>query len=173
MFSETQQRVFDQFLLTMRIINVSLALGVAVFAGYILVQGNKFVPFGSAADLIFLPPGLLAAAAGWLVLFIMPITTIPPNAAQLAASDQAAHDVLGILNGAQVRMIVACALFEGGAFISLTAFMMEHDPLYLAMGILLLLFILLQFPRRGPLLERVESRLRELKEAQAATGASR
>lgn len=173
MLSETQQRAFDQHLLVMRIINVSLAIGVGVFAGYLLLQGDPLVPFGSAADIVFLPPGLLAAVGGWLVLFVMPAVNVPPNAAQLAATNPEAHAVLPVLMGAQVRMIVACAVFEGGAFVSLAGFMLKHDPLYLAVGGVLLLFILLQFPRRGPLLDRVETRLRENKEARAMSGASR
>lgn len=173
MLTDKQQKVFDQLLLTMRIINLSLALGVGAFAVYILFQGNKLVPFGSAADLGFLPPGLIAAVGGWLAAWIIPPLSIPANSAQLTATDVEAHDVLRVLVGAQYRMIITCAIFEGGAFACLMGFMLKHDPLHLAVAGVLLLSILLQFPRRIPLLDHVETRLREIREAKELSGATR
>ena len=54
-----------------------------------------------------------------------------------------------LLRGSQVRLLVGAALFEGGAFFCLIAYLAEDHPLALAAAFFLVLCIALQFPTKA------------------------
>lgn len=170
MLSEKELQTLDKMLLLMRIIHLSLAAGVAVFAGYILIRDPRLLPAGSSGDVLFAAMGAISLAVGWLVAFLFPVAGIRANLVQLADADGETSDVVHLASGIQVRMIVASAIFEGAALANLFWFMMKHDPVHLAVAALLWISLLLQFPRKAPLLEAVERGLRQKKEEQAIAG---
>jgi hypothetical protein len=170
MLTEKELQTLDKMLLLMRIINLSLAAGVAIFAGYILIRDPKLLPAGSSGDVLFAAMGAISLAVGWLVAFLFPVAGIRANPAQLADADLETCDVVHLVSGIQVRMIVASAIFEGAALANLFWFMIKHDPVHLAVAAVLWISILLQFPRKTPVLESVERGLRQKKEERAMTG---
>jgi hypothetical protein len=158
----------DIHLMTMRIIHAALAMGVLVFAIVALAAGRlEMKPAGEPIDWIMAGFGAATGIAGWIVPRLIPLPN--PSAGSLNETAQA----LSIAGGTQTALIIGCAIFEGGAFANLVRYYTDHISLNLAVAGVLWLFLLLQFPRRGALLDRVERRLRELREEQALTAGRR
>jgi hypothetical protein len=157
-------------ILTLRIIVVALAIGVIVFAGYaIFSRADK--PLVVGANLATLGITMLAFGATQGVLgMVLPAVIfrhapVPAAAtAQLASYDSQTAKVLGIQARIQTATIVGCAMFEGGAFANLVAYMTEGDLLNLVMAGVLLLGVLFYFPLPGACERRIAAELRRMKE---------
>ncbi|HZL90200.1 MAG TPA: hypothetical protein VFB96_17680 [Pirellulaceae bacterium] len=163
MLAEATIAKLDQNLLIMRIIHVSLALGVLGFAIVSLsLAGGEFEPIVESVDWIMAGFGLMTAIAGFVVPRLIPL---PAPRDGLEEVSQAAV----IAAGVQTKLIIGWAMFEGGAFANLTRYFTDHIALNLAVAGVLLLLLLLSFPRRSSLLDVVETRLRELREAKQLT----
>jgi hypothetical protein len=155
----------DQNLLVMRIIHASLALGVLVFAVVSLINAaGKFNPNLQPVDWIMAGFGLVTAVAGFFVPMLIPL---PAPRDGLNEINQAA----AIAAGVQTKLIIGWAMLEGGAIANLTRYFTDHISLNLAVAGVLLVLLLLSFPRRSSLLDTVESRLRELREARQMSAA--
>ncbi len=158
----------DQHLMIMRIIHAALALGVLVFAIVALaVARGELKPAAAPIDWIMAAASAVMGIGGWIVPRLIPLPSAPGD-----GTDEAAQAV-PIVASLQTKMIIGCAIFEGGAFASLSHYLTHHISLNLAVAGVLWLFLLLQFPRRGALLDQVERRLRQMREEQELTAAQR
>ena len=169
--AEKTEQVVNQQLLVSRIIHVALTAGVVGFAVFAIASPSaRFEATLPRMDWIFAGFGLATAIGGWVIPYL--IMAGPSRAAATSASrDAEAQESLLALARYQSAMIVGWAIFEGGAIGNLVWYLSDKQPLNLAVAGVLLVFLLFRFPRRDVMLEEVESRLRELREAKQMTAA--
>jgi hypothetical protein len=158
---------------TLRIVVAALALGVIVFAGYaIYSQAGKPLALAGRLDtlsLIMLGFGASQAVLGIVLpAVVFRAVTAPAAAAarQFAALDPQTAKVLGIQMRLQTATIVGCAMFEGGAFANLVAYLFAGDLLNVIAAGVLLLGILCFFPLPGACERRIAAELVRQKEAE-------
>lgn len=120
------------------IILIALVIGQLAFAGV--------VTFGFGAWNA--PPKgmLLSAIAAGFALQMFAMALFVPAFAQKAGLKKAAGNVDAILPVYQVKTILAAAFLEGGGFLNLVAFMLEHNKWTLVPVGLGILFILSLIP---------------------------
>jgi hypothetical protein len=166
----------SQQIRVLQIIVFALAMGVIVFAGVAIGQNlgkphtlaGKFEPL-NVAMLAF---GGVAFVMGIVLPGIMFRQIQVPTAAQpqFAAHGPEVVRVLGVQMRVQTATIIGCALFEGGAFANLVAYMTTQELLHLFVAGVLLLGVLARFPLQGSTRERVERELLRMKEEEGLGG---
>lgn len=148
--AEQQTRTF---LLNLRIIVCSLAMGLAAFAGFILTMQPPQQRDGNLGP-------LMAGFAGTIVLvrIIVPGVLFRVQRQKIAAGTWPASglptpvpatDEGKLLLALQTKTIVGCALLEGAGFANLFAYMQERQWYNLLIAGLLCAGILVMFPLRG------------------------
>lgn len=140
----------NQQVRAMQIITLALAMGIVVFA-VVLLTVIRPEPREDEPMFVYLGVGfgLIATVAGFLVPRLV--------ASQLPTS----------LQTYQTTLIVGAAVFEGGAFFNLMAYMLEGQIVSVAIAGVLMLFILLLFPTVGRVQEWLTNRERREKEHEA------
>lgn len=176
-----------QPLMTLRIIVLAMALGVTAFAIVAAIQ-NIHKPLVIAGrlqplNIMLLGMGLAAVPLG----LVLPATIASSNrgAPNRNAPQQAppqlgappAHAApakiphessrLAIQQRIQVSTIIACAIFEGGAFANLVGYLQTGELLHLIVAGVLLLGILSRFPLTGAYERQIEDELRRMREEEA------
>jgi len=158
---------------TLRIIVAALAIGVVVFAGY-SIYANPGQPLALGTNLDTLGWAMLGFGAlqGVLGLVLPPIIFRKLAAQQAALAPFAKHGpemlkVLGVQQRIITSTIIGCAMFEGGAFANLVAFLTGRDLANLAAAGVLLLGILAHFPLPGRCERTIAAELRRLNEEKA------
>jgi hypothetical protein len=154
---------------TLRIIVAALALGVIAFAGYAIFSriGQPRALGGNLDTLgvIMLGFGATQGVLG-IVLPAVMFRAVPvpaAAAAQFAVHGPETAKILGIQARIQTATIVGCAMFEGGAFANLTAYLTQGDLLNLIAAGVLLLGVLVHFPLPGACERRIAAELRRMK----------
>jgi len=159
-------------LLTMRIIVVSLALGILVFGGVVVAMGGR-----EEAEIGWLTiAGMVFAVAGVVAGFVATRAVVGSCCRAIAAdggrvgdrsrgpssdSDDADSRLLASF---QTVTVLRCAFLEGPAFVCLVAYMREGSPLSLGIAFLMVIGILSHFPRAESLRAWLESRRREIRD---------
>ena len=158
---------------TLRIIVAALAIGVVVFAGY-TVFANLDKPLGLGTNLDTLGCAMLGFGAlqGVLGLVLPPVIFRNRRAQPQALAPFAEHGpetlkILGVQQQIVTSTIVGCAMFEGGAFANLVAFLLQQDLANLAAVGVLLAGILAHFPLPGRCERIIVAELRRIKEEEA------
>jgi hypothetical protein len=159
-----------QQIMVLRIIVASLAVGVVVF-GVVAVSQNlgKQHGLGTHFDVISVFM-LLFGVAVLIVGLVLPSLVFrqakvaPQMAAQYAVHGPDAARALGVMGRIQTATIAGSAVFEGGAFANLFAYMTTAELLNLIMAGILLLGILARFPLPGACARRIEDELRRQNE---------
>ena len=170
MIPETALPPLRQAIRVLQIVVAALAVGVIVFAGVAIshnlgkpaVFGGQFQPL----NLMLLGFGVIALAMG-VVLPLLVFRGVSPQgaiAARLAAHPPEVQRVLLVQARLQMATIMGCAIFEGGAFANLVAYMQTGELLNLLLAGVLLAGILLRFPFPGRTMERIEQELQRQKE---------
>ena len=162
-----------QPIMTLRIIVLALALGVVSYAGFVVAQnvGKPHVLVGKldSLNLVLLGLGISALVLG----IILPIVIFASGrassqvgpSAPAKTSEQAR--LLSIQQRIQTSTIIACALFEGGAFANIFGYMQTRELLHLILGGVLLLGILSRFPMTGAYQRQIDDELRRMQEQDA------
>lgn len=170
---EAARPLLKQQVNVLRIIVISLAMGVIAFGVYAVIQhaGKPVVLAGELKPLnyVLLVFGLVALIGGFvapaLVLRGNPSSTAnSPQLQHPAAKDPAVAKVLGLQARIQAATIIGCALFEGGAFANLYGYLQSAEALHLILAIVLLLGLLSKLPLGSPE-ERIERMQRRMAEA--------
>jgi hypothetical protein len=164
--AEKTEQLVNQQLLVSRIIHLALTAGVVGFAIFAIVApAAKVEATFPRMDWIFAGFGLATAIGGWVIPYLVMAGSPRATAATSPHGDRVAQESFLAANRYQSAMIVGWAMFEGGAIGNLFWYYSDKQPLNLAVAGVLLVFLLFRFPRRDVMLEKVESRLRELREA--------
>lgn len=155
---------------TSQIIVAALVMGVVTFAVVVVF----FISRGPAAkgNLLTLLAIVFAGAA--LVLgFVIPQLITAANRRRIAAgtwqsSPNQGHvpdsDAGRLAMSYPAKLIVGAALFEGGSFFALVAYMLEGQPLSLGVAAVLLLCLLAHFPTLGRVEAWIEEQLRRVED---------
>jgi hypothetical protein len=171
-----------QWLRTLRILVLAMALGVAVFAIVAVIQNihkplvvaGRLQPF----NIVLLGMGLAAIPLG-LVLPAMiassnrgtPNKDAPNRGASpaLAAPAKTPNEArrMAIQQRIQTSTIIVCAIFEGGAFANLVGYLQTGELLHLIVAGVLLLGILSRFPTAGAYERQIEDELRRMQDEEA------
>jgi hypothetical protein len=160
-------------ILTLRIIVASLAIGVVVFALYaIFANLGKPLGFGTTRDtlgLSMLGFGALQAALGLVFppVIFRNMAAQPERLAPFAKHGPETVKILSVQQRITTATILGCAMFEGGAFANLVAFLLGNDLANLAAASVLLLGILAHFPVPGRCERKIAVELRRMKEDEA------
>ena len=160
-------------ILTLRIIVIALALGVVVFAGVAIVLNlDKPVAFGANLDTLGLAMLGFGALQAVLGLVLPPVIFRSAPAQQAALAQYAKHGpqtlrILGVQQRIITSTIIGCAMFEGGAFANLVAYLTSQSVANLAAAGVLLLGILAWFPFPGRCERKIAAELRRMNEEEA------
>jgi hypothetical protein len=169
---ENARQPLAQQIQVLRILVAAMALGVVAFAGYTIYHnlGKPIVLAGKfdSLNVLMLVFGATALATG---LVIPPIifrsAARTPSVGNPAALEPGVAPILTVQARIQTATIVGCALFEGGAFGNLVAYMQNAELLNLILAGVLLLAILARFPLPGACEQRILDELRRAKEQAA------
>jgi hypothetical protein len=138
----------------LQIIVFAMVSGVVIFGGFLIVTGSLQKP----------PEGTLLsyAAVGFSFVALVLHVVIPAAIERAAIANQPVGSGPEALLGVYfTRTIIAAALLEGAAFLTLVAVMIEHQPWILGATAVLIVLMLLQFPSRTRMEHWLESRLME------------
>jgi hypothetical protein len=94
----------------------------------------------------------------------------PQSAPSALAKTPEAARLLSIQQRIQTSTIIACALFEGGAFANIFGYSMTRELLHLILAGVLILGILSRFPMAGSYQRRIDDELRRMQEQDAFKG---
>lgn len=160
-----------QLICSALVLGVLLFLGVAVYL--VLSQGRGLAPPAADLPIVSMLALVMLLTNGSLALFLPGI--VANNAIQKIASGSgtppnprgAGDDEATLMAVRQTSLIIGLALWEGVAFMSVIAFLLEGDPLVLAVAGVAILFMLGRFPTMSNVqawLERQQSLLNELRQ---------
>jgi hypothetical protein len=124
----------------MQIIVSVLAMAVAVYAVVVIVLDSGDPPEEPIQSLVGVVVGFAVLVMG---------TVVPRRMGGQSVG------IAGV-GEYQRRLIVRCAMFEAGAFVNLTAYMLEGQVYSLVIALVLWLAILMQFPTVGRVTEWLE-----------------
>jgi hypothetical protein len=164
----------QQAILTLRIIVLALASGVIMFAAITLFLRRQDQPWGigqnlDALNIVMLAMGAMCLAMGILLPAVMfrAIPAPPQVGQQFASQGPEVLRVMQVQARIQVTTIIGAALFEGGAFANLVAFMTTGELLNLLAAGLLLVAIAALFPWPGRCEQRIAGVFRREAEEQS------
>jgi hypothetical protein len=147
-----------------QIITVALMLGVLTFGAIAFQLGNgKQIPQEPIVTYITL--GL--AMQAFLLHLLVPMIIAKKQIKGLAhLTDDIREELLGIH---RVKTIIAFALLEGAAFLSLVSYIIEGHPFALGMAIGMLFFMSIEFPGTSRVLNWIESNVEAIRQVQNVT----
>lgn len=155
---------------TSQIIVAALVMGVVTFAAVVVF----FISRGPAAKGSLLTLLAIVFAGATLVLgFVIPQLITAANRRKIAAGTWTSSPNQGLVPDSDTgklaltypaKMMVGAALFEGGCFFALVAYMLEGQPLSLGVAAVLLLCLLAHFPTLGRVEAWIEEQLRRVED---------
>jgi hypothetical protein len=164
----------QQAILTLRIIVLALASGVIMFAVITVFLRRHDQPWGIGQNLdtisvVMLAMGAMCLAMGMVLpaLMFRAIPAPPQVEQQYASESPELVRVMQVQAKIQVTTIIGAALFEGGAFANLVAFMTSGEVLNLLAAGVLLLAIATLFPWPGRCEQRIAGEFRRQAEEQS------
>lgn len=162
------------FVLTLRIIVVSLVQGLLVFLAVAVFQRVRAPGVGFAV--LFDPLTLAAIVAAIAAVAVQPLvagllvsrsrqkiaegTWDPPGGHSAADSFIDAGDRGRLMVVYQVRTIISCAILEGAAFLAGIALLIEGSLIGLGIALVLAVLIALRFPFQQQVTAWIEAQLR-------------
>ena len=160
--------ILDQLRRTLQIIVGSLMLGVIVFGGYAIINGDgPRTFFGPDRMDVMLGLAVICAISSLVVPLVVGRAqqggtgTLQPAMQSLLTGDQDQDRAIAEAQRIQFGTIVGCAFLEGGAFANLVALMTSNDDVHTLAALLLLLGIMWRFPWRTTYLRRIEFAVEE------------
>lgn len=169
MLTDEERDYLGKMTRVMQIIVAALAFGVISFLGVVLVlippaaPGERTLTYLSAIVGFFAPVVAIFAPR---LIESKQREAIASGAGTMASrqAPETIREVAGIVSGYQTRLIIRAAFIEGAAFFATVAYMIERQPLSLAVAGALLLALLSCFPTRSKVEEAVENERREIRE---------
>ena len=167
MIPEAVQQQLAGAINTLRIIVLSLANGLFIFGLLAFYQNQgKAVHWGTEINPLLLGLGLLNLVLGLVIPRLIqpsrPVQVIPlPEPAAPSDEERLLSRCVAILSQIQTRTIIACALFEGGAFANIYWYYTHQELAHLAIAGVLFSAILLHFPRKSAIFQEIETRIRQ------------
>ena len=151
--SQTESLILAQTRV-LQIVVGALVIGVSIFAGYVILSGTLQKPPQGAM--------LSTVAVGFGALMVVMHFVVPGVIERAALANQAiGADRESLVRVYFTRTIIAAALLEGAAFMSLVAVMNEHQPWVLGVTAVILVFMLMQIPSRTRIEHWLESKMME------------
>ena len=155
MLSDAQRGDVTKQLVTIRIIVGALCAGGLFLAGVVLLMPRRVAdePMLAFMALLFSVCGVIAAAIVPRMIGKRARNSLVDNArpqpqpSPSLASGDASH-VSRIMGIYQTRLITSLALLEAAAFFNLVAYMIEGQVVNVAVALVLLVLMLIQFPSR-------------------------
>jgi len=155
---------------TSQIIVAAFVMGVVTFAVVVvfLISGGPAAK-GSLLTLL----AIVFAGAALVLGFVIPQLITAANRRKIAAGTWASSPNQGPVPDSDTgkltltypaKMMVGAALFEGGCFFALMAYMIERQPLSLVAAAVLLLCLLAQFPTLTRVEAWIEEQLRRVED---------
>ncbi len=138
----------------LQIIVIALMTGICAFGAFVIFTGKAQEP-PQGQILSYLAVGMGAMAA---VMHVVIPAIIERAALANQSVDVSPESLLAAL---QTRTIVACALLEGPALLSLIAVLIEHHPWVLGVTGVLLILMALQIPSTTRVEHWLEARMME------------
>ena len=176
--------LIDNVVMVLRIIVCALVFGLITFIGICAVIGPK------AAQPALNPPGVpangnlpvLTVTAFLAAAIILPLSLARPGilgdslrkklAAAKPLEGKSMGDIPGLVAIYQTKTIMAAALSEGPAFLAAIAYLIEGNPIALALAVLLTGFVAIRFPMRGRVEFWLEGQLDRLQDERRAASFS-
>ena len=137
----------------LQIVVGALIFGVLAFAGFVIATQLNNPPRDNGMATI----AVGFAATNILLHFVVPVL-IERSALKNLSVDAGLETVLGVFF---TRTIIACALLEGAAFLSIYAVMAEQQYWVFGVTAVLLVLMLMQFPSRTRIEQWLETRMME------------
>ena len=144
---------------TLQIIHAALVVGVLVFFGFQLTNNPKFTDLPTAIPLV----PLVAAISGTVFSFVVPKVVLQSSLSQLHAKSPVATNEL--FNAYQISHIIGMALLEGAIFLvcmALSGLFGDIPRWFLGIPIVLIVIMLLRFPRKTTIAEWIADRRDEM-----------
>jgi len=171
-------------IMTLRIIVVALASGVAAFAvAAVVIRMQQAAAQANDADGLLTTLGIAAAPVALLLSRFLPGTIVANSRRQIASgqygsagrppapqasgspsSAAAVDDDAKLFMVYQTKTIIAAALLEGAAFLNIVAFLLGGNLIALGVACLLALAIAAMFPRTSSVVEWIEGQRRLMAE---------
>jgi hypothetical protein len=137
----------------LQIVVSAMVIGVLGFAGGAILIVLQKPPQGTTLSYV---------AVGFGALTVILHAVVPAFVERAALANQpVGSGAESLLRVYFTRTIVAAALLEGGAFMSLAAVMIEHQRWVLGVAAVLLVLMVMQFPSRTRIEQWVETRMME------------
>lgn len=179
MFEPEQNQLIEQTARTTQIIAFALISGVILFAFVILLAGLATddppeTPVISIVGFVFAAGAVLAAPiVSKAIASAMRRSAVEGNQTsnRQYPAQQQEFGTFGIVVGSfQVGQIFRRAILEGAAFMNLVAYIIEAQPLNLAIAIFLVLTMMFSFPTRDNLERFVREQMDEIEQLKVLEG---
>ncbi len=173
--SATIDKLLDERVRPIQIVNAALVAGVLFFTGFVLFGHVPGKPPAIADQLTYVVVAVFfVALLVWVFLpgrvadrqvtKIASRTWTPPTRGPTPQS-AFATDTAKLLLAYQVKSIIGSALLEGAAFFAAVVFMLQREWFVLAIVAVAIILMLATFPTRGRVRAWVEARLIRIEEA--------
>jgi hypothetical protein len=137
----------------LQIVVSAMLMGVVAFAVFVIVTEIGKAPQGTTLSYV---------AVGFGTLMTILHAVIPAVIERAALANQSiGSGAEAVVRVFFTRTIIACALLEGGAFMSLVAVLTEHQRWVLGVTAVLLVLMVMQFPSRTRIEQWLETRMME------------
>ena len=156
--------------MTLRIITFAMMAGLLMFLVVVTMvigplqapkQANPAVPADKAMPVLTVAS--IAAAAILLPLSVaIPGIVGDAQRRKLASTKESSSDVPALIQIYQTKLIMAAALTEGPGFFAIIVFMLEGNPIALALALLIVFFLALRFPIHTRVVQWLDGQLDRL-----------
>ena len=161
-----QDRVDKQALLTLQIVVASLVAGCTVFLviAVVIVSQRAIGPAAGQTILTYLAVGVtvLSLVARMVVPGVITASKVRQFSQQPEETADVSATVVELWKLLTTSTIVGGALLEGAAFFALVTYMVEGSPLSLALAVVLIAGLAVQFPTRSRAADWLDARLAEI-----------
>jgi hypothetical protein len=137
----------------LQIVVGALVMGVTLFGAFVVFTALKKPPEGMTLSYI---------AVGFGALMVVLHVVVPSIVERAALANQSVGSgSQALVDVYFIRTIIAAALLDGAAFMSLVAVMQEHRPWVLGVTAVLLVLMIMQIPSRTRIEQWLESKMME------------
>ena len=156
-------------LLTIQIISAGILMGAILFAVVIacIVNWKEVKPAVPLMTLIATGTGVSLFLLSMIIPRVSASTSIPATAHQLTKNKQGVEDestMQSIIQQLTVEQVIFSALLEGAIFLNLVVFMLDKSQVSLIVTGIGLAVLLIGFPTRTRLQNRLSDRMTSIKE---------